>query len=129
MGRAIMNNKLIFRNLVSNSERASGLLTAMANEKRLQILCELSDQELSVGMLAERVDLSQSALSQHLAKLRAMKLVSTRRDAQTIYYSVASPMIAPVLTTLESMFARPQGGAAGRRVNTSVVRRGNNNSE
>jgi len=100
-----MANKLAFRNLVSNSERVSGLLTAMANEKRLQILCELSDQELSVSMLAERVDLSQSALSQHLAKLRAMKIVSTRRDAQTIYYSVASPMIAPVLNTLDNMFS------------------------
>jgi len=78
----------------------------MANEKRLQILCALSDQELSVGTLAEKVDLSQSAMSQHLAKLRAMKIVSARRDAQTIYYSVASPMIEPVLITLENMFSR-----------------------
>jgi len=101
-----MTNKLAFKNLVLNTEKASGLLTAMANEKRLQILCELSDRELSVGMLAEKVDLSQSALSQHLAKLRALKLVATRRDAQTIYYSVASPMITPVLVTLETMFAR-----------------------
>ncbi|UXN02527.1 MULTISPECIES: ArsR/SmtB family transcription factor [unclassified Bartonella] len=101
-----MTNKLAFKNLVLNTDKASGLLTAMANEKRLQILCELSDAELSVGMLAEKVDLSQSALSQHLAKLRALKLVTTRRDAQTIYYSVASPMITPVLTTLETMFAR-----------------------
>lgn len=101
-----MTNKLAFKNLVLNTDKASGLLTAMANEKRLQILCELSDTELSVGMLAEKVDLSQSALSQHLAKLRALKLVTTRRDAQTIYYSVASPMITPVLTTLETMFAR-----------------------
>ncbi|UXM94508.1 metalloregulator ArsR/SmtB family transcription factor [Bartonella sp. HY329] len=101
-----MTNKLAYKNLVLNTDKASGLLTAMANEKRLQILCELSDAELSVGMLAEKVDLSQSALSQHLAKLRALKLVTTRRDAQTIYYSVASPMITPVLTTLETMFAR-----------------------
>jgi len=113
-----MDNKAAFRNLVSNSERVSGLLTAMANEKRLQILCELSDRELSVGVLAERVDLSQSALSQHLAKLRAMKLVSTRRDAQTIYYSVASPMIAPVLITLEDMFSPPNN--AGRRASDRV---------
>jgi len=107
----LMVDKLAFKNLVLNTERASGLLTAMANEKRLQILCELSDKELSVGVLAEKVDLSQSALSQHLAKLRAMKLVATRRDAQTIYYSVASPMITPVLSTLEGMFSdnRPNG--------------------
>jgi len=117
--RAIMNNKVAFKNLVSNSERVSGLLTAMANEKRLQILCELSDQELSVGSLAEKVDLSQSALSQHLAKLRAMKLVATRRDAQTIYYSVASPMIEPVLTTLENMFSHP--AQLGRRASDRLA--------
>jgi len=105
-----MVDKLAFKNLVLNTERASGLLTAMANEKRLQILCELSDKELSVGALAEKVDLSQSALSQHLAKLRAMKLVATRRDAQTIYYSVASPMITPVLTTLEGVFSDARSG-------------------
>jgi len=122
-----MNNKVAFKNLVSNSERVSGLLTAMANEKRLQILCELSDRELSVGVLAERVDLSQSALSQHLAKLRAMKLVSTRRDAQTIYYSVTSPMIAPVLTTLETMFSPPIN--AGRRTSNRISASQNNVGE
>ncbi|RCL02600.1 MAG: putative DNA-binding protein [Candidatus Tokpelaia sp. JSC188] len=104
-----MTSELTFENLVLNTEKASGLLTAMANEKRLQILCELSEKELSVGMLAEKVDLSQSALSQHLAKLRALKLVSTRRDAQTIYYSVASPMIIPVLATLDEIFSRKSG--------------------
>jgi len=113
-----MADKLAFRNLISNSERVSGLLTAMSNEKRLQILCELSDQELSVSVLAERVDLSQSALSQHLAKLRAMKIVSTRRDAQTIYYSIASPLIAPVLNTLDSMFSSTV--LAGRRATDRV---------
>lgn len=103
-----MTDKTVFKNLVLNTEKASGLLTAMANEKRLHILCELCEKELSVGILAEKVDLSQSALSQHLAKLRALKLVSTRRDAQTIYYSVASPMITPVLMILENMFSRKQ---------------------
>jgi len=122
-----MTDKLVFKNLVSNSERVSGLLTAMANEKRLQILCELSDQELSVGALAERVDLSQSALSQHLAKLRAMNLVSTRRDAQTIYYSVTSPMIVPVLNTLENMFSRP--AVMGRRATDHVFLRQDERSE
>lgn len=83
----------------------SQLLTAMANEKRLQILYVLSDQEMSVGALAQKVNLSQSALSQHLAKLRALRLVSTRKDAQTIYYSVSSPYIKPVLRTLDNIYA------------------------
>ncbi|RCL01473.1 MAG: putative DNA-binding protein [Candidatus Tokpelaia sp. JSC085] len=99
-----MTDKPMFKNLVLNAEKASNLLTAMSNEKRLHILCELCEKELSVGILAVRVALSQSALSQHLAKLRALKLVSTRRDAQTIYYSVTSPMITPILMTLENIF-------------------------
>lgn len=100
-----MDNSFLFQNLSSNVEKASGLLTAISNDKRLKILCELAEGEASVGSLAKKVDLSQSALSQHLAKLRALKLVSTRRDAQTIYYSVSSPLIPPVLTTLNDMFA------------------------
>jgi DNA-binding transcriptional ArsR family regulator len=67
--------------------QAAKLLSAVANAKRLVILSILSKQETSVGSLAEQVGLSQSALSQHLAKLRGAKLVDTRRDAQTIYYS------------------------------------------
>lgn len=84
---------------------ASSLLAAISNGKRLKILCELAEGEASVNTLAQKVELSQSALSQHLAKLRALKLVSTRRDAQTIYYSVSSPLIRPVLTTLDNVFS------------------------
>jgi len=107
-----MKNISQFGNLVSNVDRASGLLAAIGNDKRLKILCELAEGEASVGSLAKKVDLSQSALSQHLAKLRALKLVSTRRDAQTIYYSVASPLIPPVLSTLDTVFSpapKPEG--------------------
>jgi len=104
----IMKNVPLFGNLVSNVDRASGLLAAIGNDKRLKILCELAEGEVSVGSLAKKVDLSQSALSQHLAKLRALKLVSTRRDAQTIYYSVASPLIPPVLSILDTVFSPTQ---------------------
>lgn len=104
-----MKNIALFGNLASNMDRASGLLAAIGNDKRLKILCELAEGEASVGSLAKKVDLSQSALSQHLAKLRALKLVATRRDAQTIYYSVASPLIPPVLTTLDTVFSRAAG--------------------
>lgn len=69
---------------------AARLLKAMANENRLMVLCTLADGELSVGEINELVDLSQSALSQHLAVLRREGLVNTRRESQTIYYSIAS---------------------------------------
>lgn len=64
------------------------LLKALANQKRLEILCLLMSGEKNVGELERQVDLSQSALSQHLARLRSDGIVKTRRDAQTIYYSL-----------------------------------------
>ncbi len=81
------------------------LLSVMANAQRLRALTILLNGEMSVGPLAERLQISQSALSQHLAKLRASNLVQTRRDAQTVFYSVKSPNVAAVLTMLESLFA------------------------
>jgi len=69
---------------------AARLMKAIGNENRLMVLCALGDGELSVGELLKRVDLSQSALSQHLAVLRREALVSTRRESQSIYYSLAS---------------------------------------
>ena len=86
---------------------AAGLLSAMANPKRLMILCCLVKDEMAVGTLAGRVGLSQSALSQHLSKLRAQKLVKTRRDAQTIYYSCTSPAVLKVLSSLEDIYRAP----------------------
>lgn len=90
--------------LVDKAEDASTLLSAMSNAKRLMILCKLVPGEMAVGALAEEVGLSQSALSQHLAKLRARQLVRTRRDAQTIYYSVSSDEVLEMLKTLHGIF-------------------------
>ena len=87
-----------------NAEKASELLTAMANPKRLLILCNLLDQELNVGQLAERVELGQSPLSQHLSKLRAWGLVKTRRGGQQINYSLASSEVRQVLSTLYNIY-------------------------
>lgn len=87
-----------------NAEKASELLTAMANPKRLLILCNLLDQELNVGQLAERVELGQSPLSQHLSKLRAWGLVKTRREGQQINYSLASSEVRQVLSTLYNIY-------------------------
>ena len=69
---------------------AARLMRAVGNENRLMVLCALADGELSVSDLLERVDLSQSALSQHLAVLRREDLVTTRRESQSIYYSLSS---------------------------------------
>ena len=89
-------------------ERHAKLLSAMANEKRLQILTLISEQELGVGELALKVGLSQSALSQHLAKLRADELVVTRRSSQNIYYSTSHPGVRNILMSLESMQSEPE---------------------
>ena len=83
---------------------AAELLAAMANPKRLLILCNLLDEELSVGELSERVDLAQSPLSQHLARLRALHLVAARRDGQSIRYRLASDQVAKVLMTLHGIY-------------------------
>ena len=93
--------------LNSQAGAAAELLTAMANQKRLMILCHLIDSEKSVGEIAELVDLRQSPLSQHLAKLRALGLVTTRRDGQSILYRLASPKVESVLQTLYTIYCAP----------------------
>ncbi len=81
-----------------------GLLKAISNENRLLILCHLCQGELAVNELNELVDLSQSALSQHLAKLRQDGLVKTRRESQSIYYSLASDEMARLIGALHKEF-------------------------
>jgi len=88
-------------------EKSTMLLNAMANPGRLKILRILVETETSVGQLSERVSMSQSALSQHLAKLRGAKLVSTRRDAQTIYYRCHSDAVSKILSIL-AVIVRPR---------------------
>lgn len=83
---------------------ASRVLKALANEKRLLLLCQLVEGECSVGELNARVDLSQSALSQHLAVLRDEGLVTTRREAQTIYYALAEGPAQQILSTLHRIY-------------------------
>lgn len=91
--------------LSSRTADAAALLRSLANEQRLLILCHLvSEGELSVGALAERLDLSQSALSQHLAKLRQQKLVTFRRDAQKIHYRLLDPKAEVLVEVLRDLF-------------------------
>ncbi|MEP3435426.1 MAG: metalloregulator ArsR/SmtB family transcription factor [Hoeflea sp.] len=94
------------QSLEAHSEEAADLLAAMANQKRMMILCNLAKGEMQVGALAEKVALSQSALSQHLAKLRIRNLVKTRREAQAIYYSISSPAVLQMLRTLTAIYRR-----------------------
>ena len=91
--------------LERKAAEAAGLLKLLANENRLLILCRLAMAgEMSVTALVEAVDLSQSALSQHLAKMRDDGLVATRRDAQTIYYRIADPNAARLLALLKDIY-------------------------
>lgn len=90
-----------------NVKKAVKTLKALSNERRLMIICALyndKEGELSVGSLEEMIGLSQSALSQHLARLRRDGFVKTRRDAQTIYYSLNSADVKEILTTLHNMY-------------------------
>lgn len=92
--------------LKASAEVAVMLLKSMAHKDRLLILCHLSGGEISAGELAGRSLLSQSAFSQHLAILRSEQLVKTRREAQTIYYSLANIEVIEVLTTLKRIFCK-----------------------
>src|SRR6185369_14931732 len=96
-----------YADLIGCARRASTLLKAMSNERRLLILCYLAQGERSVGELESLVSLSQSALSQHLARLRRDELVSTRREAQTIYYSLSGREATAIMETLHALYCEP----------------------
>jgi len=93
-----------FEEMKQHAGDAVQLLKALGNENRLMILCTLSEAEHSVGQLNERISLSQSALSQHLAVLRRDGLVTTRRESQTIYYALADGPAARVIQLLHDMY-------------------------
>lgn len=90
--------------LLANAENAEAFLKLLANKNRLLILCNLLDGERSVSALNAMIPLAQSALSQHLASLRKANLVHTRRDAQTIYYSLADNNVKLILEPLYQIF-------------------------
>lgn len=93
--------------MADNALAAARLLKLLANERRLMILCLLVDAELSVGEINAQLELSQSALSQHLALLREEGLVRTRRDARTIYYSLPPGPASTVIATLHRIYCEP----------------------
>jgi DNA-binding transcriptional ArsR family regulator len=91
--------------------KVADFLRTLGNSHRLLILCELSRGERSVGALEEAVGLSQSALSQHLARLRRERLVATRREAQTIHYRLADPAVTRTMSVLYEIYCTPAGRA------------------
>lgn len=107
--------KMDIARLDASAEQAAEILSALANKNRLMILCNLLNQEMAVQPLADAVGMSQSALSQQLAKLRLSRLVTTRRQGKEIYYSVASREVEEILQTLYGLYCRPAEGEAGDR--------------
>ena len=98
-------NRNASRDLKAKAGQVADLLRAIANDRRLLILCRLVEcGEATVGQLADDVDLSQSALSQHLARMRAEGLVAFRRDAQTLRYRIADPRVEDLLATLHRLY-------------------------
>lgn len=101
--------------LAPKAAEAESFLKALANRHRLMVLCELHKGELSVTRLQETIGLSQSSLSQHLARLREDKLVKTRRESQTIYYSLANENVSRVIGLLYELFCAEDCGATPTR--------------
>ena len=92
------------KDMRENASQAADLLKAMSNENRLLILCHLGEKEMSVSELNNFIDLSQSSLSQHLARLRQDGLVKTRRESQTIFYTIANPSVVKLIGFLHNEF-------------------------
>jgi len=90
--------------LAQNASSAAVLLKMIANQHRLLVLCQLVTGEHSAADLLAGSTLSQSALSQHLSKLREHGLVTTRRDGLSIYYSIADPAVTQIMTTLAEIY-------------------------
>jgi len=105
--RAPREEQLVnFEAMQRNASNAVDLLKGLANESRLMIMCVLAEGELSVGQLNQRINLSQSALSQHLAVLREQEMVQTRRESQTIYYSLADTTAIDIIGLLHDTYCK-----------------------
>lgn len=98
-------NELDLETWRSSASEVSAVLKSIGNQRRLLILCQIvAHGEMSVGGLEKELDLSQSALSQHLARMRADSILETRRDGLTIYYRIADPRIEVIMSTLYELY-------------------------
>ena len=98
------DNKIDARRMAAAAQKASELMKTLGHKDRLMVLCHLSSGEKSVGELARLLEIPQSPLSQHLARMRKEHLVNTRREAQTIYYSIASREAEAFVTTMHELY-------------------------
>lgn len=104
MAKIPTSEKMTIEDMREHAAEAAGLMNALGNESRLMILCMLAEGETSVGDLNDVIPLSQSALSQQLARLRRQGLVQTRREAQTIYYSLDEGPAQKVIQLLHDIY-------------------------
>ena len=95
--------------MAQSASRASALMKTLGHKDRLMILCHLADGEKSVGQIADLLEIPQSPLSQHLSRMRKEGLVDTRREAQTIYYSLKSGEASRIVEVLYELFCEPEG--------------------
>lgn len=108
--------KIQIDDMLAAADEASDLLKALANRHRLIIICQLSEKERSVGELAALLDIRDSTVSQHLALLRKDGLVASRRDGQTIWYSICSAPAREVVRALNKVYCSP---AAAKQVRSA----------
>lgn len=87
---------------------AAAMLKCLSNPHRLLVLCQLGDGELQVSELQQHIGLSQSALSQHLSRLREDELVSTRREGTAVFYRIANPAVTKIIATLAEIYCPPE---------------------
>jgi ArsR family transcriptional regulator, virulence genes transcriptional regulator len=99
--------KIQVADMLAAADEASAMLKALANRHRLIIICQLIEQERSVGELAALLNIRDSTVSQHLALLRKDGLVTARRDGQTIWYSIGSPQARELVRTLYRVYCAP----------------------
>ena len=95
--------------MAQSATRASALMKTLGHKDRLMILCHLAAGEKSVGQIADLLEIPQSPLSQHLSRMRKEGLVDTRREAQTIFYSLKSGESSRIVEVLYELFCAPEG--------------------
>jgi ArsR family transcriptional regulator, virulence genes transcriptional regulator len=109
MRQTVLEKPMNMEDMLARANEVATLLGTMASPVRLLILCSLVEGEKPVHELVANSGITQGALSQHLAKMRALKLVSTRRDGQTIYYALASGEVKQLLSSLHGIFCKDLG--------------------
>lgn len=105
------NEDMDLEQMAQSAGRASALMKTLGHKDRLMILCQLAGGEKSVGQIADLLEIPQSPLSQHLSRMRKEGLVNTRREAQTIFYSLKSGEASRIVEVLYELFCASDGCA------------------